>query len=237
MGFCMRNRTFIDAIKALLPSGQAWNITTEKNLRKLFEAIAVLPDSIRTEIENVYLDYFPETTRSPEKWEEVFLVIFTQEELSQRRTILATLWAMNSGGQSLFFIQKMLQGIVSEIKVFENIPTSNPRRSNVVYVSICNYKKMICGGSHAVCGYRQGDEDFTPTILRNDTSSPYSIPNDERYWEFCFYVCKSVIRNSRNEILYVEKLQIDSVYKNYIEYLILRVKPVQTVAVLAIEWV
>ena len=34
----------------------------------------------------------------------------------------------------------------------------------------------------------------------------------------------------------LEKLQIPRIYKNYIEYFILRIKPVHTVAVLAVEW-
>ena len=96
---------------------------------------------------------------------------------------------------------------------------------------------MVCDNRKAVCDYREGDETFIPTILRNDTASPYSIPNDADYWAFCFYVCKRVIRNSRNEILYIEKLQIPILYKNYIEYLILRIKPVHTVAVMAVEWI
>ena len=94
----------------------------------------------------------------------------------------------------------------------------------------------MCEGVKAVCDYREGDESFVPTILRNGTAGPYSIPNDERYWEFCFYVCKNIVRNSRIEILYVEKLQIPRIYINYIEYFILRIKPVHTVAVLAVEW-
>ena len=76
-----------------------------------------------------------------------------------------------------------------------------------------------------------------PQILRNDTASPYSIPNNADYWSFCFYVCKRIIRNARNQILYVEKLQIPSEYKNYIEYLILRIKPLHSVAVMVVEWV
>ena len=49
--------SFLDAIKHLLPSGPAWNITNKTDLRRLFEAIAVLPEELRTEIENVYMDY------------------------------------------------------------------------------------------------------------------------------------------------------------------------------------
>ena len=73
--------SFLDAIKHLLPSGPAWNITNKTDLRRLFEAIAVLPEELRTEIENVYMDYFADSTRELKKWEDVFTVIFTKAEL------------------------------------------------------------------------------------------------------------------------------------------------------------
>lgn len=228
---------FIDAVKALLPSSPAWNIIHETNLRKLFEAIAVLPEEIRTDIELVYMDYFADSTRFLEKWEDVFMVIFKRTEIEQRRKVLALLWSMNQGGQSLSFIQNVLQGIFSEIVIEENIPCVNPRQKNFAYFCVCENEVMVCDGEKALCDYREGDENFIPTILRNNTSELYTLPESADYWAFCFFVCKSVVRNSRNEILYVEKLQIPIMFKNYIEYLILHVKPVHTIAVMAIEWI
>lgn len=228
---------FFDAAKALLPTSAMWNLTQERNLRKLFESIAVLPEDLRREMELVYMDYFPDSTRCLERWEEVFSVIFTQSDIGERRDFLKLLWGMNHGGQSLYFIRSVLQGVFPEIVVEENIPVANPREANIAYFAVCDNEIMVCDNEKAVCDYREGDETFVPTILRNGTESPYTLPNDARYWEFCFYVCKKVVRNSRNEILYVEKLQIPAIYKNYIEYFILRIKPVHTVAVMAVEWV
>ena len=227
---------FFDAVKSLLPTSMTWNLTQQRNLRRLFEAIAVLPEDLRTEIEKVYMDFFPDSTRCIDRWEEVFTVIFTQSDLEQRREFLSLLWGINHGGQSLYFIRSVLQGVYPAIVVEENIPTANPREANLAYFSVCDNEIMVCDNEKAVCDYREGDETFVPTILRNDTAGPYSVPNDARYWEFCFYVCKRVIRNARNEILYVEKLRIPKMYKNYIEYFILRIKPVHTVAVMAVEW-
>ena len=79
---------FLDAIKQLLPSGTAWNITNNTNLRNLFSAIAVLPEELRIAIENVYMDYFADSTRELDRWEKVFSVIFTRSELEQRRNVL-----------------------------------------------------------------------------------------------------------------------------------------------------
>ena len=87
----MRSK-FLKAIKNLLPSSEEWNFQEGSNLKKLFAAIAVLPEDLRTEIEQVYLDYFPETTRCLDKWEEVFQIIFSQQELEQQRKVLSSIW-------------------------------------------------------------------------------------------------------------------------------------------------
>lgn len=229
--------SFIDAIKNLLPRGAAFDITHETSLRKLFEAIAVLPEKIREEMENVYLDYFPDTTRSPEKWEEVFRVIFTADELNLRRKTLALLWSANQGGQSLHFIESALQTIAPELHVYENIPKANPRNNVAAYFAVCGNDIMRCGNKKCVCAYREGDEGYETTVLRNDTSSPYSIPNNPDYWSYCFFVCDSVARNAAGEILYMKRATLNKVYKNYIEYLILKLKPVHTVAVMSVQWV
>lgn len=229
--------SFFDAIKALLPYSSAWDITQAKNMRWLFAAIAVLPEDLRKEIEAVYFDYFPETTRSPEKWEQVFQVIFTQAELELRRSVLQGLWQMNNNGGAAIFLQKVLQEVWPSLQLIENVPTGNPRGPSAVNFMVCGNETACCGNRKAICGYRIGDGDFETTVLRNDTASSYTIPNDPAWWRYCFYICKSVMRDSRGVIIYVERIEIPVVYKNYIEYFILRMKPVQSVAVLAIKWI
>ena len=113
---------FLKAIRNLLPSSSQWNLAKSSNIRKLFEAIAILPEDLRTEIEQVYLDYFPETTRCIERWEQVFQIIFTQSELEQRRSVLSSIWLTSRGGQSLPFLQSVLQNLFAEIRIEEKIP-------------------------------------------------------------------------------------------------------------------
>lgn len=206
-------------------------------MRRLFEAVAVLPDDLRKEIEGVYLDYFPETTRSPEKWEQVFQVIFTSAELSLRRSVLAGLWQMNNSGGAAIFLRKVLQEVWPDLQLVENVPVGNPRGPNAYYYMVCGNEAACCGNAKAVCGYRYGDSGYNLTILRNDTASPYSIPNVSAYWGYCFYICKSVTRDSLGRIIYVERLEIPKIYQNYIEYFILRMKPVQSIAVMAVKWI
>lgn len=228
---------FFDTIKLLFPRSRAFNFTIDSNKRKLIKAIAVLPEDIRHEMERVYFDMFPETSRCIEDWEKVFAVVFSSKELAKQRNVLAALWRINKGGQSAVFLESMLRNIDANILVVENTPVSNPRQRSITNVAVCGNKKLCCKNTKAVCGYRIGDEGFSPTILRNDVSELYSIKNDRRFWVYCYFICKSVVRNNKNEILYIEKLQIKKEFRNYIEYLILKIKPVHTVAVMFIEWV
>ena len=229
--------SFFDATKLLFPRSRAFNFTINSNKRKLIKAIAVLPEDIRHEIEQVYFDMFPETSRCVDDWEKVFAVVFSSEELEKQRNVLAALWRINKGGQSAVFLESVLQNIDKNILVVENIPIGNPRRKNVVFVAVCRNKIMCCGNKKAVCGYRLGDDGFVPAVLRNDVSEVYSIKNDKKYWGFCFFVCKRVVRNSKGEILYIEKLKLKKDFKKFVEYFILKIKPVHSVAIVFIEWV
>lgn len=228
---------FFDAIKLLFPRSRAFNFTINSNKRKLIKAIAVLPEDIRHEMEQVYFDMFPETSRCIEDWEKVFAVVFSSKELAKQRNVLAALWRINKGGQSAVFLESMLRNIDANILVVENTPVSNPRQRSITNVAVCGNKTLCCKNVKAVCGYRVGDENFSPSILRNDVSELYSIKNDPRFWAYCYFICRRVVRNNKNEILYVEKIQIKKEFRNYIEYLILKIKPVHTVAVMFIEWI
>ena len=228
---------FFDAIKALLPTGRAWDITQNTNMRRFFSAIAELGDALQKEIERVYLDYFPDTTRAPELWESVFRVVFQKDELFVRRQVLFAMWQVNNGGQSAAFMESILQNIVPAIRVVENVPVGNPRQSTVARFFVCGYKSAVCLNRIAACDWRKGNEIGSISIIANDVSSPYDIPVDSRYWGYCFFVCKGVVRNSIGENVYVEVLTLDKKYKNYIEYLILRTKLVQSVAVMDIRWI
>jgi hypothetical protein len=228
---------YFEAIKNLFSRSRAFRLYIDNNKRKLIQGLSFLPESIRHEAELVYFDIFPDTTRFAERWEDIFGVLFTDAELSKRRDILDSLWKIKEGGQSYIFLEEILKKIHKDIKVIENVPMGNPRDSNSIIASVCNAKAMVCGNKRAVCGYRIGDHDFIPAILQNDVSAIYSIPNDPAFWGLCFYVCGAVMRNKNNKILYVQRIRIDKTWKNYIEYLILKIKPVHCTAVMFIEWI
>jgi hypothetical protein len=227
---------FFEAMKSLFPISRAFQLFINNNKRKLIKGLSKLPENVRHEIELVYFDIFPDTTRFPEKWEKVYAVVFTADELSKRRNILSVLWKINKGGQSWPFLEEVLQGIDENIHVVENVPTSDPRSIRVVRLAVCGNRIMVCGNRKAVCDYRLDNTPFLPSVLRNDVSEFYSLPYDPAYWEMCFFVCKEVVRDGRNNIIFVRQLKLNIVWKNYIEYLILKIKPVHSAAIVFIDW-
>jgi hypothetical protein len=228
---------FFEVIKLLFPRARAFELFVDNTKQKIMKAFSVLPEDIRHEAELVYFELFPDTTRFPEKWENTFAVLFSSGEIAKRRNILDSLWKINRGGQSALFIEEILQGISKKISIVENIPICDPRSVLTVRVSVCGNKVMRCGNRRARCNYYLSNGGFVPSMLRNDVTEFYSLPDNFQYWAFCFFVCLNVYRNAKNEILHVEKIRLNSIWKNYVEYLILKTKPVHSTAIVFIDWV
>jgi hypothetical protein len=227
---------FFEAVTALFPLARAFSLFVDNIKRKFIKSISVLFEDIRREAELVYFDLFPDTTRFPERWENTFAVYFTAKEIEKRRNVLNSIWRINTGGQSAVFLQEVLQEIYKNILIVENIPVCNPKLTLAVRVSVCGNKTMRCGNRRSRCNSHLSNGSFIPVILRNDIIEFYSLPDDVRHWGLCFFVCQNVYRNGKNVILYVEKLCLNIIWKNHIEYLILKTKPVHATAVVFIEW-
>lgn len=230
--------SFFESLKSLFPKSKAFDLTHESNFKKFVRGLAVLPEDIQKGSEQVYFDLFPETTRALAEWENQFQVLFADEQYGTTRPeILKSLWQSNAGGQSITYLEGLLKNISKDIILVENNPVKNPRDSNAVFACMCGQKHSVCGNERMNCGFKVGDSTFEPTIIKNGKESSYDIPPVYDYWRNYFFVCGGVVRNSRKEIIYCQKLKIDSKWKAYIEYLILKIKPVQVGAVLFIEWV
>lgn len=230
--------SFFNAIKILLPRAKAFDLTQDSKLKSFFKGLAVLPDDVKKETELVYMDLFPESTRAMDEWEKQFSVLFADEQYGDmRRGILTSLWQANSGGQSLKYLEKLLQNISVDIRLFENNPVKNPRDANAVFGCMCGQKQAVCGNKKLNCGYKDGDSEFMPTVIRNDSDQLYDIPVDESFWENYFFVAKNVVYNSRKEIIYCQKLYLDAKWKAFVEYLILKVKPVHMGALIFIDYI
>ena len=112
---------FFEAMKNLFSHSRAFQLFVDNNKRKFVKGLSLLPENVRKEAELVYFDIFPDTTRYPEKWEDVFGVLFTEAEQEKRREILDSLWKINRGGQGAYFLQTILE-VIGDIKVVENNP-------------------------------------------------------------------------------------------------------------------
>jgi hypothetical protein len=227
---------FFEAIKALFPHSRAFEMFADNNKRRLMQGLAALLEDIRHEAELVYFDLFPYSTRVPEMWESVFALIFKEKQLSKRRDVVDAMWKFISGDQGIGFLELILQRIDSRFHVVENIPFTDPRNKQSTGMAVCDYDYMVCDNEIACCDYMRGNDKFVPSILQNDTSHIYSIPDDTRYWETCFFVCRQVYRNKIHEILYIEPVVLEEIWRDIVEYLILKTKPLHTTAVLFVEW-
>ena len=227
---------YFDSIKLLFPRSRAFELFITSVKRKIVKAFSVLPEDIRNNAELVYMDLFPESTRVPEKWERTFAIHFSAQELVKRRAIIDSLWKINNGGQAALFLQDILQAIEPEIRVIENVPVANPRLIRVVKRAVCGNRRMYCGSPSARCGVTLGNIEFIPSILRNDVSEFYSLPYDPDYWSMCFFICKDVVRDRNERIVHIEPLSMSVVWRNYIEYLVLKIKPVHGTAIVFIKW-
>jgi hypothetical protein len=223
-------------MKSLFPLSRAFWLFVNNNKRKLIKGLSKLPENVRHELELVYFDIFPDTTRFPEKWEKVFAVLFTTGEMVKRRSILDSLWKINAGGQSAYFLEQILQYIDNSLMIIENVPICDPRSTLSIGIAVCGNKTMRCGNKRARCNYHLSNGTFVPTMLRNDVIEFYTLPDDIKYWAFCFFVCNNVYRDGNNQIVFIEKLRLNIIWKNYIEYLILKIKPVHSTAIVFIDW-
>lgn len=229
--------SFFNVLKLLFPRSNAFELIYENKLKKVIKGISHLPDDVKSETGKVYFDLFPETTRAYDEWEKQFSVLFADEQYGDnRKGILQALWKANSGGQSLYYLQEVLQNVISEIKVYENIPVKNPRDANAVFGCMCGQKWAVAGNKKMLCGYKDGDSEFNPAVIKNNNEQIYDIPVDEDFWQNYFFIAKNVVRNKKGEIVYCQKITADKKWKAYVEYLILKIKPVHTGAIIFIDW-
>lgn len=229
---------FFNVLKLLFPLGKAFRLIEKGLLKSFVQGLSILPEDVKKNTEEVFFDLFPATTRALSEWEKQFGVIFSANQIGEtQRGLLSALWQSSQGGQTAQYLQALLQKINNKILVIENNPVKNPRDANAVMVAICGQKVMCCGNKEALCGFKRGDADFVPGLIKNDKESLYDIPVDKRYWEQYFFVCGGVVRNSIGEIVYCQKIMVEKKWKEYIEYLVLKIKPVQTGCLLFIQWI
>ena len=227
---------FFEALKNLFPHARAFELFADNTKYKFVRALSELPEDIRLEAEKVYLDLFPHTTRFPEKWESVFALFFTGYEMEKRRDIIDAMWKLICGNQAAGFLEYILRFVDIGFHVDDNVPVIDPRSSQGGPLDICDYRTMVCDNEYAMCDLSVGDSNFVPTVLQNDTSGLYDIPEDVDFWRMCFFIGKEIVSGSGGEIIYIDPLPLDIRWKSIVEYLVLKIKPVHTTALLFVDW-
>lgn len=235
----MRKDRFFRAIRALLPTGRAWDITQPTGLRKVFEAIVPLPDDIRRELEGVYSDYFPDTTRALEKWEEIFHVRFSASLFSdgERRIVLKVLWLLRYGNTTGEFMRSVLDVFIPGVQVTDNTPVGNAVGLSYAYKSVNGNKYMCCGNRRAICNFHVGERNWVPTILGNNQQEIWDMPFSEKYWSMCFFVSGEVFRDGNRKFIAFGRKKVHEKWQRFLEYVVLALKPVQSTAILFIKYV
>lgn len=186
--------------KHLLPTGRAWSLTENKNLRRLFIALDSMRGRAQDHINNAWLDLFPETTRHLDDWEAQFGLPRVTLTDKQRRGRLAAAWK-DVGGQSPGYLQNILRANGFNVTLFdwwdpETLEARNPLTvlASGYLVSVpgvdCGDTRSACGEDFAQCGnfeFTKGYPLVNKFIYDRD-SIGYTVPNDPAKWPYFMYI-------------------------------------------------
>lgn len=233
----------INLFKHLLPSGRAWKLTHESNLRNFFKAL--VPDTNekpREFADNLYGDIFPETTRQLVEWERQFgLPIAPSLSVAQRRDRLAAKWR-DRGGQSPKFIQDTLRsngfnvyvhdwwepssapaaGTLAQATARNPLTVINSTYSVVIPMVDCGEELAACGEEWAECGNYSSVVGFGYPLVNkfiyDSDDVGYNVPSDPTKWPFFMYI------GGQN---FGDVAEIPAARRYEFEELILRIRPTQ----------
>lgn len=200
----------IKVFKHLLPTGRAWTLTVNKNLRKFFEALAPEMQAPKDYFDGILLDVFPQTTRFLSEWESQFGLSNVRLNTATRRQRLDAAWK-NTGGQSPDYIQKLLRENGFNVYVHDwwelgtepPVGTSaaatprnplsvlNPEYALTLPGVDCGEPLAECGEEFAECGNGPIGLVGYPLVnkfIYDSDEVGYTVPSDSAYWPFFMYV-------------------------------------------------
>lgn len=261
------NRKFFNLFKYLLPKSNVFILLYEKLITRFFEGLSAIPDDFRTYIDNIFMDLFPTSTRSPELWENQFGITDPNPDNNIRRINIDTNWKLK-GGQYKQYLQNRLQEAGFDVQVHENFPIVDPDIFvNSAFVATCGNAWAVCGNDDAYCGRTGG------LLLVNgyipETSSVrdflavcgeaycgyqyslcgyfetfiiqekvYSVPDDSDYWGAFIFIGGDATRDPvTHELTNIELVEIDESRKTDFETIILKIKPANVWAGLVIDYI
>ena len=119
----------IGMFRYLLPTGKAWRLTINKQLRQFFEGLTWLQTDVKTYTDSAYTDMFPQTTRLLDELEAEYGYLPGSLTEQERRDRLSARMA-SVGGQSPKYLQNTLQAAGFNVYIHEWWSDDTPTARN-----------------------------------------------------------------------------------------------------------
>lgn len=240
--------------KLLVPRAHAFWLFVQKRFTQFIEGLTALPNDFRTYIDKIWLDIFPDTTRSIELWEEQWGINNSGKTDDQRRMSLASQWRL-TGGQDVNYIQDTLRIAGFDVYVHENNPPVDPDNFlSGVFVMQAGGPNAYAGRSDAYAGKTGGELLVNGPIVTNSPltlsvsnhgnmhsghslaisgyfeelqaiDKIYQITDDVDLWGYFFFVGGAATRNSSHELTAIDYATIIPEREQEFKQLLLKIKP------------
>lgn len=231
--------SLFSSIQHLLPRSEAFKLTANKWVTKLWQGLGASADDAKQEIDLGYLDLYPETTRELEEWERFYGLTAAPTE-TDRRLALAAEWR-STGGQSPGYIQGVLRTAGFDIYIHEWWASSGPyvARDPHTYTSYPEVGQIQCSPYtqdallDEALPYAQLDDFLVnePGYFVTQSLSPFApppIPTDPtKYPYFLYFTGKT----------FPDPALIEASRRGELERLIQKLKPAQNWVVLIAEYI
>lgn len=234
--FFAKIKNMFTAFRALLPDGRVWNIDLSIQFRQVIEAISSSLVDVKEYFITVKDNPFPDSTQSLELWEEQFALDPAGLTDQERRDQLEAAWA-STGGQSPTYLESIILKLGIVATVYENFDRDDPTsfliggdseilvNGEILFerrdgTTSCGSPEMSCDNPEASCGAYTG---FS-TTTKEYPISPYS-----EKWVYYFIVADPASA--------MTPLDVPASLEFAFKLAILRIKPVNTRAVLNVNYV
>lgn len=188
-------RIGLDTFKHLLPSGKAWRLIVDRQLRQFFDGLAVEPGDAQDYQDGVYNDYRPQETTKLDEWEDQFGLIASGLTEQERRDRVDATWKAQ-GGQSPRYLQDTIQNAGFPLFIHEWwVPSTSPpiARDPRNWISVDGTGSGVItqlGNEDSQLGRdtaQLGKSHLLGDLLEDNLEPPVSIPDDPDTFPFFLY--------------------------------------------------
>jgi hypothetical protein len=230
--------------KALLPPGTLYALDEQGDLHKLFEAIAENQVDVTDFLRNLAHVRDPNETPYLEEleWDLGVLSDFDQTDATRRAQLASSEYNRTENGGTAQSLEELLRNAGFDVYVHVNDPSVDPAlfpgdlllngpivTLNPAYLAQCGGPTTVCGNINACCGrfdnYNRGE-------------LTYVLSSDPDTWPFVFFVGGAATRDPGTDALTaIAPANVPADRKEQFRRFILQIKPIETWAVLVINYV